>query len=557
MKKTIIAIIAGILLLCSCSELEKNPTIQAEPSTPHTEQPALPNVPVDPVQITVTESTPETEVHETPPKQEPPTYVSEVKPAAKPPAASAPIVPPTVAISEVNEAVWATTAVNVRAGASADCERLGGLLTGDRIQRTGITDNGWSRVDFKGKVGFVKSDYLTNADPKPSPVSGETTSPPAPTAPTVPPTPPAPTAPTVPPTPPAPTAPTVPPTPPVPAEPTVPPTPPVPAEPTVPPTPPVPTEPTAPAPPPAEFSITTLSGNVNQDNLKMTLHKLCKEIGARRVGTNGNTAAQQYLWEKLQALGFNEADGSLWKHKFYSTGNLYTENVMCSIPSKNGSSKIVAVSAHFDSVRDVEGAIDNGSGVASLLEACRVIKESGIQFDFELRFCFFSAEEDGYKGAYEYIRRQGPNLAKHICNFNIDMAGFANSPAPKALVVSTKGDPSTSDWKPAQPNIMSGSIVKAYYALDLKLEKYYSPTNAGKHDSVAFWKNNIPTATLSWREIDPTRAYGNDLGISTPSFIHSSYDTLENLNFDSVVTTTRLIVTSICALGERVAAGES
>ncbi|MEG1385017.1 MAG: hypothetical protein RSD08_06920, partial [Oscillospiraceae bacterium] len=74
---------------------------------------------------------------------------------------------------------------------------------------------------------------------------------------------------------------------------------------------------------------------------------------------------------------------------------------------------------------------------------------------------------------------------------------------------------------------------------------------------VAFWKNNIPTATLSWREIDPTRAYGNDLGISTPSFIHSSYDTLENLNFDSVVTTTRLIVTSICALGERVAAGES
>ncbi|MEG2633716.1 MAG: hypothetical protein RSA97_03900, partial [Oscillospiraceae bacterium] len=69
MKKTIIAIIAGILLLCSCSELEKNPTIQAEPSTPHTEQPALPTIPVDPVQITVTESTPETEVHETPPKQ--------------------------------------------------------------------------------------------------------------------------------------------------------------------------------------------------------------------------------------------------------------------------------------------------------------------------------------------------------------------------------------------------------------------------------------------------------------------------------------------------------
>lgn len=60
------------------------------------------------VPITTLESLPPPEIH------------SEPEPAP----------PPEVTITEVSETVWATTAVNVRAGASAECERYGGLLCG-------------------------------------------------------------------------------------------------------------------------------------------------------------------------------------------------------------------------------------------------------------------------------------------------------------------------------------------------------------------------------------------------------------------------------------------
>lgn len=211
---------------------------------------------------------------------------------------------------------------------------------------------------------------------------------------------------------------------------------------------------------------------------------------------------------------------------------------------------ILLLSAHFDSVRDTVGAIDNASGAAALLEAARVIKQSGMQYNFEIRFCFFSAEEDGYKGAYEYIRRQGSaELANHLV-FNVDMAGYANDGRPHALVVSTKGDPATSDWRSAQPNVISGAIVKGYYMMKMNYARYYSPTNAGKHDIVPFYARGIPCATLSLREIDFGRAFGNDLGIAAPWLIHSWDDTLERLNIDSVVEVCQLMITSTAFLNE-------
>ena len=345
--------------------------------------------------------------------------------------------------------------------------------------------------------------------------------------------------------------------PPEPAEPTTPPaepTQPPATDPTQPTTPPDPETPpvTDPAPPPApdvDYRF-ALGQNVDYNTVYNHLYAFTKQIGSRRVGTDGNYNARQYILNQLSSWGFSESNGSMWKQDFYSTGNLYTENIVASIPGNGTSSTILVLSAHFDSVRDTVGAIDNASGAAALLEAARVIKQSGMQYNFEIRFCFFSAEEDGYKGAYEYIRRQGSTeLANHIV-FNVDMAGYANDGRPHALVVSTKGDPSTSDWSSAQPNVISGSIVKAYYMMDMNYARYYSPTNAGKHDIVPFYARGIPCATLSLREIDFKRAYGNDLGIAAPWLIHTWDDTLERLNIDSVVEVCQLMITSTAFLNE-------
>ena len=84
----------------------------------------------------------------------------EEEPAAEPePAASSD------GVTEWYDTVWATTAVNVRSGAGTNYGVVGMLSAGESIERTGKTDNGWSRVDYNGQTAYINSDYLTTEEP--------------------------------------------------------------------------------------------------------------------------------------------------------------------------------------------------------------------------------------------------------------------------------------------------------------------------------------------------------------------------------------------------------
>lgn len=59
------------------------------------------------------------------------------------------------------EVLYATSTVNVRTQPKKDSTKLGYVQTGESIQVTAITDNGWYEVSYAGKRGYVKEDYLT------------------------------------------------------------------------------------------------------------------------------------------------------------------------------------------------------------------------------------------------------------------------------------------------------------------------------------------------------------------------------------------------------------
>lgn len=61
-----------------------------------------------------------------------------------------------------NSALTATTAVNIRAAATTNSARLGILFRGERIQAVGAS-NGWTKVSFKGRTGYVASAYLSSS----------------------------------------------------------------------------------------------------------------------------------------------------------------------------------------------------------------------------------------------------------------------------------------------------------------------------------------------------------------------------------------------------------
>lgn len=76
-------------------------------------------------------------------------------------------------VNPASGVMYALSNVNVRRSAFASSERMGHLNKGDRVEITGVTDNGWIRIKFKNDECFVNSKYLS--DKKPVEATAQTT----------------------------------------------------------------------------------------------------------------------------------------------------------------------------------------------------------------------------------------------------------------------------------------------------------------------------------------------------------------------------------------------
>ncbi len=100
------------------------------------------------------------------------------------------------------------------------------------------------------------------------------------------------------------------------------------------------------------------------------------------------------------------------------------------IGSKNGlkaADTTYIIDAHFDGVQGSPGADDNGSGVAGLLEAARIL--SNYHFDHTIKFIGFDQEETGNfrLGSKEYVATQISNETHIGGVFNFEMIGYSTS----------------------------------------------------------------------------------------------------------------------------------
>jgi len=78
-------------------------------------------------------------------------------------------------------------------------------------------------------------------------------------------------------------------------------------------------------------------------------------------------------------------------------------NVVADLPGRRLPDEVVLVGAHFDSWDFAQGADDDGSGVAAVLEAARALKSLGVAARRTIRFAFFSGEEEACLGSRAYV----------------------------------------------------------------------------------------------------------------------------------------------------------
>ncbi|GAB4352758.1 MAG: hypothetical protein Kow0060_02830 [Methylohalobius crimeensis] len=104
------------------------------------------------------------------------------------------------------------------------------------------------------------------------------------------------------------------------------------------------------------------------ESLRRHVYRLADEIGERNVfHPLALKEAENYLADTWQALGFPV------QRQVYEVEGVPSTNLEVTLPGRDHD-QILVVGAHYDSVLGCPGANDNGSGVAVLLELCRLLQ---------------------------------------------------------------------------------------------------------------------------------------------------------------------------------------
>lgn len=98
----------------------------------------------------------------------------------------------------------------------------------------------------------------------------------------------------------------------------------------------------------------------------------------------------------------------------------WSANVIGEIPGAERNNEIVLLGAHLDSWDLGQGALDDGAGVAIVVEAARLIAKLERKPARTIRVVLFANEEFGLSGAKEYARLIGDEHRKHVIALEAD-----------------------------------------------------------------------------------------------------------------------------------------
>jgi len=88
----------------------------------------------------------------------------------------------------------------------------------------------------------------------------------------------------------------------------------------------------------------------------------------------------------------------------FKKGPVKLYNVIADIPGAEWPDEYVIVGGHIDSWDGAAGATDNGTGVATTLEAARILQKAGLKPKRTIRFMVWSGEEQGLLGSAAYVK---------------------------------------------------------------------------------------------------------------------------------------------------------
>jgi aminopeptidase S len=157
------------------------------------------------------------------------------------------------------------------------------------------------------------------------------------------------------------------------------------------------------------------------------LQKIADEHGGNRAsGTAGYDVSVEYVVDVLRDAGFKPSTPTFEASGSDGEGAGGTERNVIAQTRTGDRGNVVMIGAHLDSVEDGPGIVDDGSGVATVLEiATQLGAHPSVQN--MVRFAFFGAEEHGAVGSTGYVEGLSDADRKKIKLYlNLDMVASPN-----------------------------------------------------------------------------------------------------------------------------------
>lgn len=105
--------------------------------------------------------------------------------------------------------------------------------------------------------------------------------------------------------------------------------------------------------------------------------------------------------------------------------NQISRNIIADLPGRRQATEWIIVGGHYDGHDIAQGAMDNLSAIAVILEVAKHLQKYKNRFRRNIRFIAFGCEELGVTGSTRYVE-QHPNQLKHIAlMINLELGGLA------------------------------------------------------------------------------------------------------------------------------------
>jgi len=95
-------------------------------------------------------------------------------------------------------------------------------------------------------------------------------------------------------------------------------------------------------------------------------------------------------------------------------------NVIADLPGREKPGEVVVIGGHLDSWDLGDGAIDDGAGVVTAMEALHLLKRLGLTPRRTIRAVLFMNEENGVRGGHAYADAHKEDLVRHVAAIESD-----------------------------------------------------------------------------------------------------------------------------------------